>query len=128
MPGLAPESEPEPVAAKKTNKRSPESIAKQKATLARKKRSKARSKVPPGTKAAFVRANPTVAAPELVKLAAKQGIKLTASHVYSLRSAAKLSAPPAHGPSSNAASIGELLETIADAALEIKRRLSQLTL
>lgn len=121
-----------PAGPKKGTKRSPEAIAKQKATLARKKR-RGLKKAPIGAKSEFVRAHPTVAAPELVKLAAKQGLKLTASHVYNIRAEAKANGAASkprqlNGPSSNAASIGELLEQIADAALEIKRRLSQLTL
>lgn len=39
----------------------------------------------PGPKADFVRANPTVTARELVELGKKQGILLTASHIYNIR-------------------------------------------
>ena len=38
-----------------------------------------------GSKAAFVRANPTVPARELVELGEKQGISLTVGHVYNIR-------------------------------------------
>jgi hypothetical protein len=38
-----------------------------------------------GTKAAFVRANPNVAAQELVAMAEKQGIPITVGHVYNIR-------------------------------------------
>ena len=130
------ESEPEPVAGKK--KRSPEAIAKQKATLASKKRSRAASNGTgaKGEKAAFIRNHPDVPAPELVKVGKKQGLKFSASLVYMVRKAdrgstrkkAPKAQPLSHGPSPNGASIGELLQTIADSALEIKRRLSQLTL
>jgi hypothetical protein len=44
-----------------------------------------KSKAPHGSKATFVRANPTLAAPELVKLAKQQGISLTVGHVYNIR-------------------------------------------
>lgn len=142
MPVAEPaESEPESVARKKTgpakgHQRSPESIAKQKATLAKKKRGKKREPRT-GEKKAFVLANPSVGVPELVKLAAKDGMKILPSYVYSLRSLGKKNGaaprtpkkqPSSNGPSSNGASVGDLLETIASAAIEIKRRLSQLTL
>lgn len=45
------------------------------------KKSKPRS----GSKAAFVRANPTASAREIVELGAKQGISLTVGHVYNIR-------------------------------------------
>jgi hypothetical protein len=44
-----------------------------------------KSKPPLGAKAAFVRANPTATAQELVALGKKQGISLTAGHVYNIR-------------------------------------------
>jgi hypothetical protein len=44
-----------------------------------------KSKLPLGAKAAFVRANPNATAQELVKLGKKQGIPLTAGHVYNIR-------------------------------------------
>lgn len=140
------EGEPDSVAAKKRPgqkgyKRSPESIAKQKATLAKKKRSKKRASKKVGTgrmgeKAAFVRAHPSVAASDLVKLAAKEGIKLNVGYIYNVRSVSKDEAPTrapktqrqSHGPSSNGASIGDLLQAIVEATTEIQRRLSQLTL
>jgi hypothetical protein len=45
-----------------------------------------KSKSPLGAKAAFVRANPSGTAQDLVKLARKQGIGLTVGHVYNIRS------------------------------------------
>jgi hypothetical protein len=48
-----------------------------------------KSKVAHGSKAAFVRANPKVAAADLVALAKKQGIKLTVGHVYNIRASDK---------------------------------------
>jgi hypothetical protein len=45
-----------------------------------------KSKSPLGAKAAFVRANPSGTAQELVKLAKKQGLGLTVGHVYNIRS------------------------------------------
>jgi hypothetical protein len=47
------------------------------------------SKLPLGAKAAFVRSNPSATAQELVKLGKKQGISLTAGHVYNIRAEAK---------------------------------------
>lgn len=84
-------SEPEPVAKKKTgpakgHKRSPESIAKQKATLAKKKTGRPRDAE---GKAAFIRANPDLPGRELVKLAKKQGMKLKLGYVWSIRSIVK---------------------------------------
>jgi len=43
------------------------------------------SKLPLGAKAAFVRSNPSATAQEIVKLGKKQGITLTAGHVYNIR-------------------------------------------
>ncbi len=134
-------TEPEPVA--KKSKRSPESIAKQKATIAAKKRKVVSRKVTvaTGDKAAFIRANPSVNASELVKLGKKQGIKFTASYVYNVRTLVKKEAEKSARPNGSAPvrankpngassekSLGDLLEMISDAALEIKRRLSQLTI
>jgi hypothetical protein len=48
-----------------------------------------KSKAPHGSKATFVRANPSVAAPELLKLAKQQGIALTLGHVYNIRASDK---------------------------------------
>jgi hypothetical protein len=48
-----------------------------------------KSKAPHGSKATFVRANPSLAAPELVKLAKQQGITLTVGHVYNIRASDK---------------------------------------
>jgi hypothetical protein len=47
------------------------------------------SKLPLGAKAAFVRANPTATAQEIVTLGKKQGISLTVGHVYNIRAADK---------------------------------------
>jgi hypothetical protein len=49
----------------------------------------AKNKVPHGSKAAFVRANPAVSAPELVKQAQKQGMSLTVGHIYNIRASDK---------------------------------------
>ncbi len=48
-----------------------------------------KSKAAHGSKATFVRANPTLAAPELVKLAKQQGMSLTVGHVYNIRASDK---------------------------------------
>lgn len=63
-------------------------------------------KAPHGSKAAFVRANPDVKAPELVALAKKQGLSLTAGYVYNIRASGKgkLQPSPAKQPSSDATS------------------------
>lgn len=60
-----------------------------------------KSKVPHGSKAAFVRANPAVSAPELVTLAKKQGITLTVGHIYNIRASdkAKQQKAPSNGAS-----------------------------
>lgn len=128
------ESEPEPVAAKK--KRSPEAIAKQKATLASKKRKVAKANGGQGAKAAFIRENPGIPVPELVELARKQGLGITQAHAYQVRRSDKGRAPKkspktqqlSDGPSSNEASLTDLLQAIIEATSEIARRLSQLTL
>jgi len=48
-----------------------------------------KSKAPHGSKATFVRSNPTLAAPEIIKLAKQQGIALTLGHVYNIRASDK---------------------------------------
>lgn len=48
-----------------------------------------KSKAPHGSKATFVRSNPTLAAPEVIKLAKQQGIALTLGHVYNIRASDK---------------------------------------
>lgn len=42
-----------------------------------------------GTKSAFVRANPNVAAQDLLTMAEKQGIPLTVGYIYNIRAATK---------------------------------------
>jgi hypothetical protein len=44
-----------------------------------------KSKPRVGSKAAFVRANPTASAREIVELGEKQGMSLTVGHVYNIR-------------------------------------------
>lgn len=140
-PTESPEEEPEPVAArKKTGKRSPESIAKQKATIARKKRSKARASKKKRTprsdsKAAFVRSHLNKPTAEILRLAEQRGIEISASYIYNIRAQSPDPTPRApraqrasNGPSSNGASIGDLLATAEGALNEIRRRLSQLSL
>ncbi|RPJ39926.1 MAG: hypothetical protein EHM35_00990 [Planctomycetaceae bacterium] len=112
----------------------------------------AAKKGPKGTKIEFIRANPDLTVHELVEKAKKQGIALTAQHVWASRSSDKAKkragkpgkkkraytkqatngatpvrakkAPVNHG----ASSIGDLLEVMIEAAGEIRRRLSQLSL
>jgi hypothetical protein len=48
-----------------------------------------RRKLQLGAKAAFVRSNPNLSAQELVSAAKKQGMALTAGHVYNIRAADK---------------------------------------
>lgn len=60
------------------------------------KKRKARS----GTKAAFVRNHPGLSTPELLALAEKQGLSLTAGYVYNIRAAQK--ATPVDGGSAAA--------------------------
>lgn len=48
-----------------------------------------KSKLPFGSKAAFVRANPNIKASDLVKLAKKQGIIMTSGHIYNIRAEGK---------------------------------------
>jgi hypothetical protein len=48
-----------------------------------------KQKLPRGAKATFVRANPNATVADLVKLAKKQGITLTAGHVYNIRAEEK---------------------------------------
>ena len=48
-----------------------------------------KSKGAHGSKAAFVRANPTIKAPDLVELGKKQGIALTVGHIYNIRASDK---------------------------------------
>lgn len=161
QPKQAPSPEPppepkeaEPVATrkktgpKKGHQRSPESIAKQKATLARKKRKKARAAASNGNgdspamgaKSAFVRAHPELDAVELVKLGKKEGIPLKLGYIYNVRSLVRKEAAgegstrraravrESNGPGSNGASIGDLLRTIKESTAEIERRLSALSL
>ena len=52
------------------------------------KKRKARS----GTKAAFVRNHPGLSTPELLALAEKQGLSLTAGYIYNIRAAQKAQA------------------------------------
>lgn len=59
-----------------------------------------KSKGSHGSKAAFVRANPTVKAPDLVALAKKQGLTLTVGHIYNIRASDK--AKPKANPASPA--------------------------
>jgi hypothetical protein len=54
-------------------------------------------KVRTGTKAAFVRNNAGLGTPELLALAEKQGIPLTAGYIYNIRASEK--AKQADGPS-----------------------------
>jgi hypothetical protein len=54
----------------------------------------AKNKTPHGSKAAFVRANPAVSAPELVKQAQKQGLSLTVGHIYNIRASDKSKRQP----------------------------------
>lgn len=42
-----------------------------------------------GTKSAFVRANPNVAAQDLLTMAEKQGIPLTVGYIYNIRASTK---------------------------------------
>jgi hypothetical protein len=44
-----------------------------------------KSKLPLGSKAAFVRANPGATAREIVELGEQQGMSLTVGHVYNIR-------------------------------------------
>lgn len=134
LPGIEPqptESEPEPVAAKKKRTRSPESIAKFKATLASKRKAKGEAEKP-GAKKEFILAHPGMPAKELIKLGAPQGLKLTIGYIHSTRSLEKSGRGPRRKPvveaTTKEVSIGDLLQTIANAALEVKRRLAQLTL
>ncbi len=114
-------------------------------------------KLKTGAKTAFIKANPDVPATELVEKGKKAGIPFTASYVYNVRGQGKKPGKKKTGKRSAASiakqkatlakkkrgaartpkerlqaqssseSIGALLETIAMSALEIKRRLSQLT-
>lgn len=54
-----------------------------------------KSKLPLGAKASFVRANPTATAQEIIKLAQKEGMTLTAGHVYNIRAEDKKKQTPA---------------------------------
>lgn len=101
-----PAREPEPVAAKKKKKRSPEAIAKFKATLAAKRA----AGWTPGRR----RGKTSARSPESI---AKQRATL-----------ARKKRQSANGPSPEGASISDLLQAIVDATIEIQRRLSQLTL
>jgi hypothetical protein len=53
-----------------------------------------KSKLPLGAKAAFVRANPSATAQEVIKLAKKEGMTLTAGHVYNIRAEDKKKQAP----------------------------------
>lgn len=107
-----------------------------------------------GTKAEFVRSNPNLTAAELVKLGKQQGVKLTSSYIYNIRSAASAAqprgveaelaermsapaaapAPPAQLSQPELASLGEAFMLLLASALdkpvrnivaeEIRRRLS----
>lgn len=64
-----------------------------------------------GTKSAFVRANPNVAAQDLLTMAEKQGIPLTVGYIYNIRASekakgaeGKTSARSAPAPASNGSS------------------------
>jgi len=61
-------------------------------------------KLPQGAKAAFVRSNPNATAQDLVRLGKKQGITLTAGHVYNIRAGDKKKQPPASPPKASAPS------------------------
>jgi len=50
-----------------------------------------------GTKADFVRSNPALSTSDLLALAEKQGIPLTAGYVYNIRAAQRAAADPASG-------------------------------
>jgi hypothetical protein len=68
-----------------------------------------KSKAAHGSKATFVRANPTLAAPELVKQAKQQGLTLTVGHVYNIRASDKAkgrTGAPAQGSASGSAPAG----------------------
>ena len=54
-----------------------------------------KSKLPLGAKASFVRANPSATAQEIIKLAKKEGMTLTAGHVYNIRAEDKKKQTPA---------------------------------
>lgn len=69
------------------NKRSPESIAKQRETIAKKKKRSKKSLL--GSKRAFIEAHPTAGVTELVKLGEKNGVSFSAAYVYNVRSAGK---------------------------------------
>jgi hypothetical protein len=53
-----------------------------------------KSKLPLGAKASFVRANPSATAQEIIKLAKKEGMTLTAGHVYNIRAEDKKKQTP----------------------------------
>jgi len=88
--------------------------------------------------AEFIRANPEVGALELVNLGKKQGLKFTRQYVYTVRSAGKVGIKGRRPAAANGTSrvqasdgsksIGDLLDQMIDAASEIRRRLSQLSL
>lgn len=115
---------------KKSSTRTPESIAKQRATIAAKKKAN-RARAPRSeSKAAFVNQHPTIAAAELVKLAAKSGIKLSASYIYNIRSGYTRGGATVRPPAfmTGGDSIGDLLARIKEATAEIERRLTALSL
>lgn len=117
----APPVEVPEVAGKKGNKRSPESIAKQKATLAKKKRG---NKGKPVTATEFIKAHPDVPASELVKLAAGAGIKVSASYIYNIRSVKRLNGAATRKPKRQgvtAAIAAELQQSPLDTVLDMLR-------
>jgi hypothetical protein len=73
-----------------------------------------KSKAAHGSKATFVRANPTLAAPELVKQAKQQGITLTVGHVYNIRASDK--AKGRTGTAAQSSASGEAPAALASSA------------
>jgi hypothetical protein len=63
-------------------------------------------KVRTGTKAAFVRNNTGLGTPELLALAEKQGIPLTAGYIYNIRAAEKAKGDGHTRPASKASPAG----------------------
>ena len=76
-----------------------------------------KTKSPHGSKATFVRSNPSIAAGELVKLAKQQGMTLTVGHIYNIRASDKAKRKGGSAPSSAAAPDGALASAAAKAGL-----------